>query len=190
MRKIPITVDPALLIAAPVLLITIPLRWCAAFVLAALLHEGAHVFSVLLLGGRIHYVRIGLSNAEIHVSLLSPFFEFLSILSGPAVSLLLYNYRVSFPELAFFGFFQGVVNLLPVLPLDGGRLTHLILSFFVSGYVSSVMNCIRICILSIIFFIGLLSAAKQIPLISWFAALILFSLIRKSPCKPDGIKVQ
>ena len=80
----------------------------AAPLLAALAHEWGHYLALRALGGRVDAVTVTALGAEMHIapqSRLSYGGEIGATLAGPAVNLLL-----------------GAYNLLPVLPLDGGRM--------------------------------------------------------------------
>ncbi len=103
------------------LCLTVPVDWMFSGLAAAAVHELCHLFSVKLLGGRIHGLAIGASGAVIVSSPLTPGREICSILAGPAGSLALLLLRRWFPGLALCGLVQGLFNLLPVFPLDGGR---------------------------------------------------------------------
>ncbi len=49
------------------------------------------------------------------------------ILSGPMGSLLLFLFVRWIPRIAFCGLLQGIYNLLPIYPLDGGRVVRCML---------------------------------------------------------------
>lgn len=103
------------------LLLTLPLRWTGAFLLAVLLHELCHGLAVYLLGGKILELRATPTGMVMAVSELSPVREMLCAFAGPAGSFTLLLFLSVFPELALCGFVHGAYNLLPVYPLDGGR---------------------------------------------------------------------
>jgi len=121
------------------------LIWMAVVFVSILVHELGHViFQKKYLGGRpkIHlYGMGGLAIPEggrretrkesMIISLMGPFF-------GLALGLLVWRYSVHFPPgswvgssvvraLLFVNIFWSLVNLLPVLPLDGGRFMEAVL---------------------------------------------------------------
>lgn len=104
-----------------VLLLLLPLRWIVAAFLAALFHELGHYGAVRLLGGSVVSGEISCHGAKMTAAPMSPKAELLSVLAGPAASLLLLLLRHLFPRIAICGLIQGVFNLLPIYPLDGGK---------------------------------------------------------------------
>lgn len=122
---------PGLCIAGAFLLLVVPLPWLIGAVLAVCFHEICHLVALGLLGGASDQIRFGALGAEIPVSRLSVSQEFLAAAAGPAGSLLLFLFIHPFPRLAVCGLIQGLYNLLPIYPMDGGRMVKclLILSF-------------------------------------------------------------
>lgn len=114
--------DPWWLIFAALLILTLPLNWLAASLAAAAVHELCHILSILALGGRIYSFRIYIGGACIDAR--TPTFgrEIFGILAGPLGSLSLLILLRIWPEIALCGMVQGIFNLLPVYPLDGGRI--------------------------------------------------------------------
>jgi len=123
----------------------------------SLLHELGHVAVIWLLGGRITGFFGRGQGFGLSFGGLSYGGELLAALAGPAVSLLLgatftglalwQNSR----ELAFCAFANlalGALNLLPIVPLDGGRvLRALLLLYCTPDRARAVGNGVGICVL-------------------------------------------
>lgn len=119
MRKL--SVEPTACFLVAVILLTLPLNWLIAMAAAALFHELCHIFAVFLAGGQIRSIRIQPDGAVIETAPLSPLKELVCILSGPAGSLMLLFFCRAIPRISLCAGIQGLYNLLPLYPLDGGR---------------------------------------------------------------------
>lgn len=125
------------LIGAAALLI-LPLKLlCAAF-LAAAVHEGCHLMALKLCHAGVQRIRIGLGGARIEASPLPPLQELLCALAGPVGSFLCLLPCRWFPLLALCGLTQGLFNLLPVYPLDGGRILYCICNLTVPQHADKI----------------------------------------------------
>lgn len=123
-----IQLDGIFCLGMALMLLILPLRWVLAAVAAAMVHEFCHVVAVVLLQGKITAISIRPGGCVMETDRMEPWRQFFSILAGPVGSLLLLLFRRTAPELAICGLFHGLFNLLPVLPVDGGRLLLLLLS--------------------------------------------------------------
>ena len=104
------------------LLLTVPLKLLAAAAVAAGFHELCHICAVRALGGRVEGAAFTVGGAVLDISGLSSGAEALAAAAGPLGSFLLLLCVRIFPALALCAFVQGCFNLLPVYPLDGGRI--------------------------------------------------------------------
>ena len=104
------------------LLLTLPLPWLAAAVAAAGIHEVGHLLAIRLLGADARKIQVGSTGAKIHTAFSEPWREFICAAAGPTASLLLLLAAKLYPRIALCGFVQGLYNLLPIYPLDGGRM--------------------------------------------------------------------
>lgn len=106
---------------AGVLLLTVPLPWLGAWFAAAAIHEAGHYLAVRLSGGQVYEFRITGAGAVLEAGGLTAWQSLLCILSGPAAGLLPLLVLHRFPRTAVCALVQTGCNLLPIMPLDGGR---------------------------------------------------------------------
>lgn len=123
-----IYLKPEVCILLALLLITLPLTWLLSAILAALIHELCHLLVARCWGGTVTTVCIGWNGTHIGAEIPDRKGAILSIMAGPLGSLLLLFLYSWQPRLAICGLFQGIYNLLPIRPLDGGNLLVLFLT--------------------------------------------------------------
>ena len=102
-------------------LLVLPLWWVIAAALAALWHEACHYGALRLCGGRALGLRAGLMGMVMEARFSGPGQELFCALAGPIGSLFLLLFAKWLPRTAICAGFQGLYNLLPIYPLDGGR---------------------------------------------------------------------
>lgn len=99
--------------------------WVVGF---SLLHELGHTVVIRLLGGQIHGFAGGGQGFSLAVNGLSYKGELLVALAGPLTSLLLAGLFWRQPFFCFANAALAALNLLPILPLDGGRVLRCLLA--------------------------------------------------------------
>lgn len=114
------------------------LEFLLGFIFAVAAHEMGHIFAIKLCGGSIRAVYVKINGAAIECYGLNGILsELLSIIAGPAAGLLfayitslLGNHYLNKLLLSTAGIslILSVYNLLPILPLDGGRILKVLLS--------------------------------------------------------------
>lgn len=169
--------DPRACLLGALALLVLPLPWLLAAAAAAAFHELCHLEAVLALGGQVSRLYIGPGGAVMEGRLEGRWRETLAAAAGPVGSLLLLILVRVAPRLALCGLVQGLFNLMPLYPLDGGRILRLWLSGR-AGQMTEWIAGALICLL-LVQFHALLGVILAIRLI-----------FRNIPCKTDGIRVQ
>lgn len=169
--------DPWTLLLGALLLLVLPLPWLLASILAAAFHELCHLGAVYALGGQVLRLTIGPTGAVMEGTLEGRWREILAAAAGPVGSLLLLSLVHTAPRIAVCGLLQGLFNLLPLYPLDGGR----ILRLSVKGRAERVIEGL----LGAIFFLVLVRLHAVLALILAFRV-----ISRNIPCKRQKIGVQ
>ena len=103
-------------------LLCLPLEWLISVAAAAAIHELCHILLLKILHIPIFQFRIEPTGAIIQTANLLPVQEFFCAAAGPAGSFLCLFLIGKFPLIAFCGLVQGLFNLLPIYPMDGGRM--------------------------------------------------------------------
>ncbi len=109
------------------LLLLLPLQWLLAMAIAAAFHELCHMAVVYAVGGRVISLKVRPFGAVMEVEGISGLKEGFCALAGPVGSFLLVFLIRFLPMLGICGLVQGLFNLLPVYPLDGGRILRVLL---------------------------------------------------------------
>ena len=160
-----------------ILLFLVPLPWLVAWVIAVSFHEFCHLAAVKVLGGNVLAFSINLGGVNMECADLTERDYLLSILAGPLGGFVLGLVGRWFPRLAICSWLLSVYNLIPVLPLDGGRVLQILVK----------KNAVFLAVEKII--LGLSLLAAMICLFADFGTLPLIIAIslwiknRKRPCK-------
>ena len=130
-----------------------PARTFAPFVFSVLAHEAAHLLALQLIGAEIHKLRLCGSGATILTQPLRYGQEILVATAGPAVNLLLLALTAQRdPPLALVNLCLLCYNLLPLYPLDGGRILRAVLRLLFAERAAELLEqCIgALCLLSLL----------------------------------------
>ena len=120
-------ISPGICILGALGMLVLPVQWVTGILMAALVHELSHTATVMLCGGKIHAISLGSGGSRIEAGMLSPGRAVFCALAGPLGSFTMLIFSESFPEAACCGLVQGLYNLLPIYPLDGGRILRFLL---------------------------------------------------------------
>lgn len=119
--KYRVTVEPGYFVLLAAMLLLLPLRWVAAFLLASFVHELGHLAALQSFRCRIDGLTLGPWGAKIITGPIQPAAELVCAWAGPGTAMLLLFAAPWFPRTALCALCQSVYHLLPVFPLDGGR---------------------------------------------------------------------
>lgn len=177
-------VKPNTYIYLVVLIFLIPLKWLIAWIIAMTVHEACHWLSVKLCGGKIHSLKIGVGGAKMQCSNLPKWLRLVCILSGPLGGLLPILLARFFPRVAFCCIMLSAYNLLPVLPLDGGRALELLLGNPLFSYIEWAF------VLFVLFLCCYGAFALKLGVLPLIIVVAVLLKCRKSPCKYASKTVQ
>ena len=181
-------------ILGALLILVVPLNWLLAAITAAVFHELSHSAAILLLGGKIHRLKILPDGIRMETSPMTVWQEILCSLAGPAGSLLLMLLAKHTPRIALCALVQGCYNLLPVFPLDGGRALRCLLEWLLSPKMAKMVERVLVCtvlaaVCTVILWLDRsLSMGGILILIGAFG--IAKGIFRKIPCKETVLRVQ
>lgn len=174
-------------------LLLLPLNWLVAAILAASFHELCHYLALRICGVRMFGLRIGSGGALMETESMDARRELICALSGPAGSILLLSVVRWMPELAICAGIQGLFNLLPLYPLDGGRAVRSLLTLLWPDRREQFMKGIQNITITMILLAGLV--AYLYFKLGFGVLLLAFFLIHKAlgikiPCKAARKRVQ
>lgn len=185
-----VLIEPAFFLGLALALLLVPVQWVIAWILAATVHELSHLLALHLLHVPVCGLTLSLGGARLHTVLPDNRSAFFAALAGPAGSLLLLLISRWLPATAVCGLMHGAFNLLPVMPLDGGRAARALLChLFPKGdYYAGILENITValCMAGCIY-LGLRWGCflYTVP-ICW----LLLRKTGKIPCKPGRQRVQ
>lgn len=169
------------------MVLILPLKWIAAAFIAAVVHELCHIFVLKLFRGNITDVSVYWNGCMIETDMIGEIGRFFSILAGPVGSLSLLFLHKMAPRIAICGLIQGIYNLIPLMPFDGGRILYEILTLISPEREEEIMHTIEIFIrIAFLALVLLMTIYQLLPPVPGLLLLIsnIRHAVRKFPCKP------
>lgn len=192
MKQKRIHLSPGFYLMMATSLLVVPVRWIIAWMIAAAVHELCHILALKLSGSKIYLIKLGFCGAKIEVQLTPGIKSAFCALAGPMGGLLLLCvYRIA-PRTALCALSQSLFNLLPIYPMDGGRvLEGLICAVAGEGktrrFISAVERITRVLLLLISIYVSVIWHLGLLPAI---ICILLFLRSKNIPCKPSPYRVQ
>lgn len=188
-----IQADSTVLFLTALMLLILPLDWVLAAVVAGCFHELCHILMVHAAGGKITGISVRSGGCVIDTDPLGEGKQFLSILAGPLGSLSLLLLCRYFPKISICGLIHGLYNLIPVLPLDGGRLLQLVLNKVCRDDTKTILNTVSViscCLMNLLAIWLVIVTDVGIWPVIFTLVWNLKHLPRKIPCKQTETGVQ
>lgn len=148
----------ALVFAAAMLLI-LPLKWFISMIAAAAVHELFHYLAIRITGNRVYRLSLTHYGAVMQTTPLSDLEELFCAFSGPIGSLLLFFCYPWIPRISICAGVQGIFNLLPLYPLDGGRIFRILVHRFFPLYGTTICKWTEIGLIAAIMLSGICFSA-------------------------------
>ena len=102
----------------------LPLRFLLGAILAAMVHELGHLTAMYFSGVPVEGFIVHPFGGRIQTGPLESGTEMICALAGPLAGALTIFAWKWFPEMALAGLVQTIFNLIPIYPLDGGRVVR------------------------------------------------------------------
>ncbi len=119
-----------------------------------MLHELGHFIAAFIIHAKIIKFRLGLFGINLQINIIDLSFnkKLALFFSGPFVNLLIvvYFYNVIY-DIVYINIFLSIINLLPIVPLDGGNILKTVLEkYVIRKYLYRIILIINIIFLIIV----------------------------------------
>ncbi len=167
-----------------ILTFLVPVPWMLAWIVAVAFHECCHYLAVRILGGDVYRLSIHIGGIEMQCGTLTERRRILAILCGPASGFLLVLLGRWFPRLALCSWVLSVYNLIPLLPLDGGRALEILVS-------SRTFYCVQKVLIILLSFSAIFACCYlKLGILPVLITVGLWVRNRNTSCKQTAFKVQ
>lgn len=192
--KFRVRIDPQVIIVLVILMLTFPIHWISAWLIAACTHELFHCVGVYICGGRIYDITVGLNGAKIETSGLPTAKEICCLLIGSIGTLGWILFSTYFPRLSICAALQSAYNLLPFPCLDGGQaLCRILDAIFMPRVARCICKCVQyitiLLIVAVCLYCSIVWEMGILPILLAIIILLRYGQI-KIPCKRGRYRVQ
>lgn len=184
-----ITVSAGACISTCLLILLAPLNLVFSFYLAAAIHEFGHLLALFLFRVPFFSITFRVGGVFIQTGAASLKEELLCTLAGPFCSFLCLLVLRRFPLLSVCALIQGCFNLLPLYPMDGGRILRCICLFLCPNHADTICKVAALLTITVITTLCIfLFLHTQEHLFLFIAVYFLLQTCvkRKTPCKEHG----
>ena len=128
--NIEITAEPGFLFYVAILVLIIPIRLLFAWFIAVIIHELGHFIMLQLLHIKIYALKFKICGVLMISEPIDGWREAVCAAAGPLAGLCVSLFAEIMPCTAIVALFHSAYNLLPIYPLDGGRIIRCIFREF------------------------------------------------------------
>jgi len=185
-------IHPSVYLCLAIAVLLLPVQWVTAWVIASIVHEMGHYYALRLCGCNIQHIQLDINSAKIQAGQMDWTRQLFCQLAGPLCGLLLVFLGRWVPRVAVCAFMQSMYNLLPLTPLDGGKIMQILFRQLISkdheDRIIMVVEKIFLTAMGILcIWLSVFRKMGVLPIIVFF---ILLLKNRKIPCKPGLMRVQ
>ncbi len=187
-----LTIQPGYFILIALALLIIPVRWVVGWFGAVFFHEFCHYIALRAYKVSVFQIKIGIGGVNMQTGEMTVLQEVICALAGPLGSLLLLFLLHVYPYVSLCALAQSLFNLMPIYPMDGGRvITGICVGLIGEKKGILLSNTISGIFLALLFCVSLhLSLHYRLGILPIIISLIIITRVVKIPCKVRQLIVQ